>query len=81
MSFNFIPTYADFGASINPAFRNRTLHMLSEHFGYDFEELEDICLEYESVAVADKKTAPEGFMAFLLEAIECDLMIEAGNKK
>lgn len=76
MAFDFIPTYSDFGTSINPVFRERTCHILANYFGYDFDELEETCLEYEKAAVAEGETATDGFMSFLLEAIECDLGLE-----
>ena len=72
----FIPKYTDWGRSVHPDYRNRALNMLADYFGYDFEELEAECLEYERIAEEEGESPVEGFDHFLFCAIEHDLSIE-----
>jgi hypothetical protein len=69
---NFIPAYTDHGGKINPAFAERTLLMLAEHFGYDYEELEEELDNYPPSMCEDWDDT-ERFTSFLFCAIEGDL--------
>lgn len=76
-----IPKYTEYGCEVSPGFRNRTLDMLAGWFGYDREELEAMCLEYERLAAEDGDDPVEGFDHFLSQAIEFDLGIEPKKMK
>ena len=72
---NFIPAYTDHGRKINPDFADRTLLMLAEHFGYDYEGLEEELDHYLHSMCGDWDET-ERFASFLYEAIEGDLGIK-----
>lgn len=71
---NFMPMYNRYG-EINPDFVERTLLMLAEHFGYNYEELEEELDNY-LPPMGEDQDDTERFTLFLLAAIEGDLGIK-----
>lgn len=72
----FIHAYENWGRKINPRFKDRTIHMLAEHFGYSHGELEDALSAHEIEYVDAGMNEVEAFWDWLLLAIEGDLSIQ-----
>lgn len=77
----FIPAYASYGENygeeINPDFLDRTLLMLTEHFGYDYEELEAKYRSFRDTCAQKRILEVDAFTFFLIKAIEGNLAIKA----